>query len=147
MPAAVVLEALPKEVTGRCSGSAAIGGGVGASYAIEGAGGLAKLGAAGVGVGAAAFAGLYASWVAGFEVGSYLYEHSETVRDFSQQVVGESLRVLPTTCRTEAAAVAASFNKPHLMFGKQALFPAMRAVRFAVLVPVQTHFPHFWRTV
>lgn len=68
--------------------AAGIGGGVGASYAIEAAGGLAAMGAAAVGVGAAAGTGILSAGYAGYAVGGWLYDHSETLQNVSQAAVG-----------------------------------------------------------
>lgn len=61
----------------------AVGAGVAASEIIGGAyGGLAALNAAGyMTVAGAAFAGLFSSAYLGWNFGSYVYEHSETVQN------------------------------------------------------------------
>ena len=139
------LEAVPKEVTGAAL-AAAIGGGVGASYAIEAAGGLAKLGSAGVGVVSAGTTGLYASWVAGFAVGSYLYEHSETVRDFAQQVVGAVVESLDDMSNGGGGGRGV-IQQTAVDVWEAGFVPsnAGRTVRRAGAVP--TDFQNFWRTV
>lgn len=66
--------------------AAALGGGVGASFAIESAGGIAALGLAGPPVLAASGAGLYAAWETGQAVGNWLNTF-EAVRAGAQGVI------------------------------------------------------------
>lgn len=68
--------------------AAGIGGGVGASYAIEAAGGLAAMGSAAIGAGAAAGTGILSAGYAGYALGGWVYDHSETVQNVSQAAVG-----------------------------------------------------------
>jgi len=71
--------------------AAAIGGGVGASLAIETAGGWGAIGAMGSGAAglmAAGVAGVAAAGSAGYLAGDYLYHHSEFVQEWSQAAVG-----------------------------------------------------------
>lgn len=68
--------------------SAAIGGGVGASVAIQNAGSLRALGSAAPAVGAAGGLGLAAAGKAGYGIGTFLYENSPMVQGVSQEMVG-----------------------------------------------------------
>jgi hypothetical protein len=68
--------------------TAAIGSGVGASYAIEAGGGLAAMGAGAIPAATAGASGFAASAAAGALIGNYAYYHSETVQQVSQAAVG-----------------------------------------------------------
>lgn len=71
--------------------AAGLGGGVGASLAIEAAGGFSAVGAMGagaVGLLTAAGTGLAAAGAAGGLIGNYAYHNSETVQEYSQAAVG-----------------------------------------------------------
>jgi hypothetical protein len=71
----------------------AIGGGVVASKIIETVGGgsitglIEKMGMAALPIGAVGAAGIGASWYAGKEAGTWLYDNSETVRSVSGKAV------------------------------------------------------------
>lgn len=69
----------------------AIGAGVGASKLIARAGGLAALSESlMLPVSAATISGLAASAVAGYRLGTAIYENSETVRNGAEKVVGSA---------------------------------------------------------
>jgi hypothetical protein len=89
------------ETLGASAGLAAlaggIGGGMGASAAIEAAGGFSALGTMGgaaSGVGTAMGLGVLAAATTGFVAGTLAYQNSETVRDVSQAVVGGVISVI-----------------------------------------------------
>ena len=71
--------------------AAGLGGGVGASFAIEATGGfgaVGTMGTAAVGLLTAAGTGLAAAAGTGALIGDYAYHHSETVQEYSQAAVG-----------------------------------------------------------
>lgn len=75
----------------------AIGTGFGAAKAIAAAGGLANLGSFGTAapaMGGALAGGFVASGLAGLAVGTFAYDHSETVQNVSQAVVGAGVRAV-----------------------------------------------------
>jgi hypothetical protein len=77
-------------LAGIAAGTALAGGlgqGVGASVAIEAAGGLSGLGAAASGVGGSIAIGLASAAIAGGLAGTLIYNNSETVRDGAAAVV------------------------------------------------------------
>jgi hypothetical protein len=65
----------------------AVGAGIGAARAVEAAGSLGAMGQGAVAVGGALAAGLAGAATLGYEAGSFLYEHSEMVREVSQGTV------------------------------------------------------------
>ncbi len=74
-----------------------IGQGYGASLAIEAAGGLSavgEMGAASAGLMGSAALGLGSSFIAGYGVGTLLYNNSELVRDGAQWAVGAVLTAI-----------------------------------------------------
>lgn len=85
--------------------AAAIGGGVGAAYAIEGAGGLAAMGSGAIAAGTAFGAGLIATAMAGWTAGTYAYEHSETVQEYSQGAVGAVVEYFQFDVRSEFQSI------------------------------------------
>lgn len=66
---------------------AAIGGGVGGISALNSAGSLGALGAAAVPVGTAIAAGFVGAGSLGYEVGTLIYDNSETVRGVAAEMV------------------------------------------------------------
>lgn len=85
----------------------AIGQGVGASFAIEAAGGLGAVGGMGAGaaglMGSAAL-GLGGALLTGGVIGTLAYEHSETVRDVAQAAIGGVFEIIEGTKQLGAAA-------------------------------------------
>lgn len=95
-----------------------LGGGAGASMVVESIGGweaLGSLGAAGVGVGGGALAGLSAAAIVGYGIGGAIYNHSETVQEWSQKAWGGVFQVIESV--TESAADALYIDrKPHPVY-------------------------------
>ena len=82
-----------------------LGGGVGASLAIESVGGwsaIGTLGAAAPALVAATGAGIAAAAITGWTAGGALYSHSETVQDLSQKAWGGVFQVIESV--TQAGA-------------------------------------------
>lgn len=70
-----------------------LGGGFGASVAIEAAGSLAAMGTTAIAAATAGALGLYAAWEAGKAIGGAVYENSETVQNLAQGAVGLGFKV------------------------------------------------------
>jgi len=86
----------------------AIGQGVGASFAIEAAGGLAgvgEMGAGAAGLMGSAVVGVSGALLAGGAIGTLAYQHSETVRDFAQSAVGGVFQVIEDVKQVGATAL------------------------------------------
>lgn len=91
--------------------------GVGASLAIEAAGGLSGVGAMGSGAGGlmgSAGLGVGSAAVAGYAVGTIAYYNSETVQDVSQAVVGRVIEVTPEIPGGIGDALMDTFNGKNL---------------------------------
>ncbi|MFL6711206.1 MAG: hypothetical protein ACJ8HI_23650 [Massilia sp.] len=86
----------------------AIGQGVGASFAIEAAGGLAgvgEMGAGAAGLMGSAVVGVSGALLAGGAIGTLAYQHSETVRDFAQSAVGGVFQIIEDVKQVGATAL------------------------------------------
>ena len=91
--------------------------GVGASLAIESAGGLSGVGAMGSGAGGlmgSAGLGVGSAAVAGYAVGTIAYYNSETVQDVSQALVGRVIEVAPEIPGAIGDALMDTFNGKNL---------------------------------
>lgn len=66
----------------------AVGGAIGADAAITAAGGLGNLGMGAIPANSAVWGGYVGAGTIGYIAGSYAYEHSETVQNVAQAVVG-----------------------------------------------------------
>ena len=109
------------ETTGAATAALAISGGIGggvvASNIVQAAGGwgaVGEMGVSGLALGPAAGVGILSAGAAGFAAGTLLYEHSETVQDVSQAVVGRVIEVAPEIPGAVGDALMDTFNGKNL---------------------------------